>query len=262
MFTSPRRPGLSHPLYGVSTNSHYIHTALDRTDTNDAHVFTSNSDNTRNTATSSTVADNTSVHRLPTIHLLATSDTNLVLVKETLNSQLLINQVDMLGETPLLKASLHGAFSVAQFLVACGADIAHADLAGWTALHNASSRGHLEIVAMLLAAGADPNAANKNGFTPSSTRSDLVCACAHGNLSIFNALKQAGASIGPINDDGDACGDIAITNEWYHLARTIGHAGYFALYRANIHASDLGKPRKTGLSPAIVCSCNDRPLFL
>jgi len=64
------------------------------------------------------------------------------------------------GATPL---AICESPSVAQWLIACGADINEADIHGRTPLMHAATRNSQEMVACLLQCGADKNLTNKDG---------------------------------------------------------------------------------------------------
>ncbi len=68
--------------------------------------------------------------------------------------------------TALHMAARRGNVSVAQSLLACGADTEARDISGDTPLHRAVKCGHVEIAAFLLSHGADMQAKAKNGKTP------------------------------------------------------------------------------------------------
>ena len=78
----------------------------------------------------------------------------------------LIHAKDGDGMTPLLFAAMGGHFSLVEFLLDQGADIAETDVEDRTALHHAAFRGHPNTVRLLLDRGADVGAREFRGRTP------------------------------------------------------------------------------------------------
>jgi hypothetical protein len=70
------------------------------------------------------------------------------------------------GDTQLHWAAFHGRKTLAEELIAMGADVNAKVANGTTPLHHAAYRGHVGIVALLIAHGADINARNQAGLTP------------------------------------------------------------------------------------------------
>lgn len=103
---------------------------------------------------------------------------------------------------------LHYAKSgtVAQALIAAGADIEAVGQSNWTPLHAA---GNPEAAKALIAAGADVNRASKYGNMP------LHAAGGDGNLAVLKILIAAGAKVDARNTDGETP---------LHIAAEEGHA--------------------------------------
>ena len=99
------------------------------------------------------------------------------------------------GKTPLMEAvDEPGEFfdddhlTIAQWLLAAGANVGARDVHGWTALHYAA-RAEARAAELLIASGADPNAPADDGTTP------LHQAAVAGNVEVVKALIAAGADI-------------------------------------------------------------------
>ena len=93
------------------------------------------------------------------------------------------------GSTPLHLAVWHGQATLADRLVALGADINARDDAGLTPLHEAARFGNGDCCELLLKHGADPAVADNNGNTP------LQTAIYYGYKAIAQALVAHGATI-------------------------------------------------------------------
>ncbi|HZI38653.1 MAG TPA: ankyrin repeat domain-containing protein [Acidimicrobiia bacterium] len=99
------------------------------------------------------------------------------------------------GKTPLMEAVNEpeeffddDRLTIAQSLLAAGANVSARDLQGWTALHYAT-RAQARAAELLLESGADPNSAADDGTTP------LHQAAVAGNVQVAKALIAAGADI-------------------------------------------------------------------
>ena len=78
--------------------------------------------------------------------------------------------------------------TIAQTLLAAGANVSARDPQGWTALHYAT-RAPARAAELPLESGADPNAPADDGTTP------LHLAAVAGNVQVVKALIAAGADI-------------------------------------------------------------------
>ena len=74
--------------------------------------------------------------------------------------------------SPLSWAAVHGQTACIVVLLAHGVLLDAVNLLGETALWKASMRGHLAIVKLLVDAGADPNRADNDGKTPRAIATD------------------------------------------------------------------------------------------
>jgi ankyrin repeat protein len=101
----------------------------------------------------------------------------------------LINVVDNVGETPLLKAATAGHLSVVKYLLSNGVGLNVRDRNGRTALHKASLFGHKSIVEFLLSQGADVNDRDNDGYTP------LILAVNNGSKSVVQVLLGNKANV-------------------------------------------------------------------
>lgn len=102
----------------------------------------------------------------PDGHLLA-SDT-VERVKEALAEGANINVQDELnGQTPLMRATLHGWSHIVEYLLDKGADVNIGEKDGYTPAHGAGFQGRANIMAILKNHGVDIfHAATKDNFTP------------------------------------------------------------------------------------------------
>ncbi len=119
-----------------------------------------------------------------------------------------VNARNMLGETSLMMAAVHGNANVISRLLKAGADVNARDILGETALMMAAGSSDVDVISRLLKAGADVNARNKNGKTA------LMMAAVHGNANVISRLLKAGADVNARNRDGmtalviaDQCGN-------------------------------------------------------
>ena len=87
-------------------------------------------------------------------------------VKQHLAAGTDVNAKDVVGMTPLHRATYQGYKEIAELLIAKGADVNAKDEGGKTSLHFATGYGRNEIVELLIAKGADVNAKNNRGGTP------------------------------------------------------------------------------------------------
>jgi ankyrin repeat protein len=115
---------------------------------------------------------------------------------EQIASQGRLNEADLFGYTPLIRAAVMGWTSRARKLLEAGADMSAKDIYGQTALHWAAGLGRLEIARLLLGRGADVNARSEDGQTA------LVAACVHGDARLVEEILAAGARPDQPDDDG------------------------------------------------------------
>ncbi|HAM40163.1 MAG TPA: hypothetical protein DCP69_02185 [Candidatus Omnitrophica bacterium] len=78
----------------------------------------------------------------------------------------LVNETDLLGDTPLHVAVQVGSMELAELLLAAKADVNAKANAGWTALHWAAYGRNTPMAELLLRNKADVNARNSVGYTP------------------------------------------------------------------------------------------------
>ena len=88
-------------------------------------------------------------------------------VKQHLAAGTDVNAKDVVGMTPLHRATYQGYKEIAELLIAKGADVnAKGGVNGGTPLHWAAEEGHKETAELLIAKGADVNAKEEDGYTP------------------------------------------------------------------------------------------------
>ena len=99
-------------------------------------------------------------------------------------SKIDLNTLNVMGESPLMLASLQGELELAAQMVKKGADV---NKTGWTPLHYAASKGHLSVITLLLENHAYIDAESPNGTTP------LMMASMYGSPEAVNLLLGEGA---------------------------------------------------------------------
>lgn len=87
-------------------------------------------------------------------------------------------------ESPLMLAAIKGQLTLAERLIARGADI---NKTGWTPLHYAATNGHLRLMRLLLEQHAYIDAESPNGTTP------LMMAAQYGTADAVRLLLEEGA---------------------------------------------------------------------
>jgi uncharacterized protein len=95
-----------------------------------------------------------------------------------------LNTLNVLGESPLMLASLKGELELATQMVKNGADV---NKTGWTPLHYAASNGHVPVIKLLLESYAYIDAESPNGTTP------LMMASMYGSPEAVKLLLEEGA---------------------------------------------------------------------
>ncbi|KAK0089572.1 hypothetical protein PV325_006701 [Microctonus aethiopoides] len=103
--------------------------------------------------------------------------------------QILLEQRDLMGRTPLMMAACEGHTNLIDMFLEKGAIIEAADNEGLTALCWACVRGRLTAVQRLLDHGADMDANDKTGRTP------LDMAAFQGNPKLVQLLLERGAAV-------------------------------------------------------------------
>lgn len=117
------------------------------------------------------------------------------------------------GFTPLALAAFFGRQTVADILLARGADpsLPSANPTRVQPLHSAVASRHLAIAEVLLKAGADPNARQQNGFTP------LHGAAQNGQAGMVRLLLRYGADPALLTEDGKSALDFASEGGYTNL---------------------------------------------
>lgn len=118
-----------------------------------------------------------------------------------------LDQVNAVGETPLMMAALRGHSEWAGRLLDRGARLNASDnneRPGWTALHYAAAGPDAKTVALLLARGARVDVRSPNGTTP------LMMAAQYGPEGAVQQLLQRGADPRLKTDQGLLAADFAV----------------------------------------------------
>ena len=100
------------------------------------------------------------------------------------NPKINVNQLNPVGESPLMYVALVGDLSRTQKLISKGAHINKHD---WTPLQYASIKGRTDIIKLLLSKGADPNEVAPTGDTA------LILAVQSDSTEAVQLLLNAGA---------------------------------------------------------------------
>jgi len=104
-----------------------------------------------------------------------------------------VDQIDLLGQTPLHWAARNGHKAAVRLLLEHNAEVDAKNFIGETALHLAASDGHEKMVGLLLEKGADVNAKDSDNQTP------LHWAAKNGHKEIVELLLKSGASVDAIS---------------------------------------------------------------
>ena len=142
-----------------------------------------------------------------------------------------INQLDIEGETALMKASKYGDVATVTDLLSKRADVYLVNSTGETALILASQAGYNDIVIKLLAAGSNIHHRSHAGTA-------IIMAAQEGHTEVLKTLIQAGANINDVNTDSNdtplhlVLKHIRERNHRKKLVQLLVEAG------ANIHAKN------------------------
>jgi ankyrin repeat protein len=132
----------------------------------------------------------------------------------------LINAVDsQSGNTPLYAAATKGQLTVAEFLLANGANVDAKAQNGWTPLQAAAIKGHKAIVELLLTYKANIQAADAVGSTA------LVLAAEHGFKNVVEVLLAHGADVNAQTTSGDSPLMMASINGFNSVAALLLSSG-------------------------------------
>ena len=111
-------------------------------------------------------------------------------VQSLLQTDIDVNQKDLLGYTPLHIAAQEGYIDIVKLLVKIkGAKVNVGDFLNTTPLHYAAEEGHLKVVQFLVEAGANFDNSDTTFQTP------LHYAAEEGHLKVVQFLVEAGADI-------------------------------------------------------------------
>lgn len=154
-----------------------------------------------------------------------------------------INQLDIEGETRLMKASKYGDTAIVTDLLSNGADVHLANSTGETALILASQAGSNDIVKELLAAGSNIHHRSDAGTA-------IIMAAQEGHTNVLETLIEAGSNVNDVNtDSNDTPLHLVLKHirERAHLKKLVQ---LLVKAKANIHAKN--DERETPLSLASV----------
>jgi ankyrin repeat protein len=133
--------------------------------------------------------------------LVAIKEPSLKVAKTLVNApKVNLNTINVLGESPLMLASLKGELELATQMVKKGADV---NKTGWTPLHYAASNGHVPVIKLLLENYAYIDAESPNGTTP------LMMASMYGSPESVKLLLDEGADPTLKNQQGLTALDFA-----------------------------------------------------
>ncbi|MES2960798.1 MAG: ankyrin repeat domain-containing protein [Pseudomonadota bacterium] len=134
------------------------------------------------------------------------AELDLLLQQEDVKS--VINDIDEIGQTPLIKAAKNGNVEIVGILLKHGADVNYADRenGGGTALMAAACEGHVNIVKALLDKGAEVNNQKDGGWTA------LMEAAAYADSETIKALLDGGAHINQADNDNCIALTYAVQN--------------------------------------------------
>lgn len=107
-----------------------------------------------------------------------------------------INQLDIEGETALMKASKYGDVATVTYLLTKGADVHLVNSTGETALVLASQAGYNDIVIKLLDAGSNIHHRSHAGTA-------IIMAAQEGHTEVLKTLIQAGANVNDVSTDSN-----------------------------------------------------------
>jgi ankyrin repeat protein len=162
----------------------------------------------------------------------------------------LINAVDsQSGSTPLYVAATKGQLTVAEFLLANGANVDAKAQNGWTPLLGAAVKGHRAIVERLLAYKANIQAANLGGSTA------LHMAAENGFKNVVEVLLAHGADINAQTKSGDSPLMMASINGFNSVAALLLSRGADPNAQGWYNAENWGngqyKPGRSGAGGAV-----------
>ncbi|KAM6934315.1 protein TANC1-like isoform 2-T4 [Xenentodon cancila] len=120
-----------------------------------------------------------------------------------LEQEVVVQQVNRRGVSPLFCAVRQGHWQIAEMLLQHGADINVSDKQGRTLLMVAACEGHLSTVEFLLSKGASLTATDKEGLMP------LSWACLKGHKNVVQFLVEKGAIIDHTDKNGRTPLDLA-----------------------------------------------------
>jgi ankyrin repeat protein len=118
------------------------------------------------------------------------------------NQSIDVNLANKSDENPLMIASIEGELPIVEALVL--KKKAEVNKSGWTPLHYACSTGRLSVAEFLVANGANVNAMSPSDTTP------LMMAVSSGNEVLIKFLLDKGADLRMRNHEGYSAIDVAV----------------------------------------------------
>ena len=122
-----------------------------------------------------------------------------------------VNEKDVEGNTPLIKASSYGKVNFVKFLLDMGADVHKMNYKGVTALHRAAGTGNNEIVNLLLDNNAFVDMPDLEGNTP------LMAAVSADKFSTVELLIKRGSIVEFRNKKGQTAINIAKNKRFWKI---------------------------------------------
>lgn len=155
-----------------------------------------------------------------------------------------LQRVNRWGETALMLAAWKDRREAMRWLLARGASVNRPDRE-WSALHYATFAGHESVAEDLLAAGANVNARSTNGSTV------VMMAAREGHAALARRLLAAGANPALKNDFGDDAVAWAMRQGNFDIAKSFTSAADFAEL-ARAAAADRRPPVRSMPVPDVV----------
>ena len=141
-------------------------------------------------------------------HYLASKCQDTAVFRYFLSRGVDLDQKDIAGNTPLLKAITSNSSEIVQFLINYQADPLSSNSSGENALHIAAKSGNIDIIHALLKTGINIDAATNDGLTTLH-----IAAMTSKDTELLRTLINAGADKGILTSFDETAYDLALENE-------------------------------------------------